>query len=542
MWLSKYRQEAVMKKISLNTFSAVNDRELFAKAAVYLKENPNTCLCVPPGIYDITTEKARAAQMSVMNGDLTADPQSIMFRPEYDYDIGLDLDGLTDCKIEAFGATLLIDGFMEPICIRNSKSITVSGFTVLHKRKPYSKGTVLSSTLLEDGTYRSLIEFDTDCPVTKDTPFSLRVLYYDKETDEPLLTDFKGVEFIDSHRVVSYDTSTSPITEGLEYYTCHTYHSRPAVMIENSIDTVLEDITVHNNCGMGFLGHRCENVTLRGCRVTPVDGDRMSTNTDASHFTCIKGNLNLLDCIFEYHGDDFSNIHGYYQKIHSILPDNACLVSDCTPTGIHAQVIDYPDAGDLMELTDLSTLKVLDTYTVKEAVPMYEGKWQVKIVLDRSLPENAVGLTLMNVTRLPRVHVCGCASLDHYARSLVIKSRDVLIENCYFRNVRETAITAYAEPYWGEGASPSNVTVRDCRFENCGWARGPVSAVLVSVPVHKNAYTAVNSITVENNYISTTCPHAISFANVDSVTVKNNVCKCTGDPIVFKECINITNI
>jgi len=528
-----------MKNISLNDFFASDDRALFAKALDYLRENSGTCLTVPARVYELTTDKAKKAQNSVMAGEFTADPQSVMFSPEYDYDIGIDISGLKDCRIEAEGATLLIDGFMEPICIRECDDVTVLGFTILHKRKPYSKGHVLAAKQLSDGSYKSLIEFDPDCPVTENTPFSLRVLYYDAICEEPVLSDFKNFEFIDEYHILSYDRSDTPIKKGLEYYSCHTYHSRPAVMTENSKDIIIENITVHNNCGMGFLGHRCENLTLRGCRVTPVDGDRMSTNTDASHFTSIKGELNLFDCIFEYHGDDFSNIHGYYQKIREVICENECLVSDCTPTGIHAQVIDYPDVGDKMELTDLSTLKVLDTYTVTESVPMYEKKWQTRLCLDHSLPENAEGLCLMNITRLPRVHVSGCSSLDHYARSLIIKSRDVLIENCYFRNVRETAITAYAEPYWGEGASPANVTVRGCRFENCGFARGTVSAVFAAVPVHRNAANAVHSITVENNYISTDCPHAMRFVNVDGVTVNDNICKCTGEAVLFEECNNI---
>ena len=155
------------------------------------------------------------------------------------------------------------------------------------------------------------------------------------------------------------------------------------------------------------------------------------------------------------------------------------------------------------------------------------------------LSDGFENLCLMNVTRLPRVHVSGCSSLDHYARGLVLKTRYALVENCYFRNVREAAITAYAEPYWGEGASPSSITVKNCRFENCGFARGPVSAFLSCVPVHRNAYNAVFSITAENNYVVTDCPHAMRFVNVSGVSVKNNICKCTDRDVVFEKCENI---
>lgn len=524
-----------MKKVYLSSFFGECDREVFALAIDYLRKNPDTVLSVEPRVYNITTDRAREAQNKVMTGEYTSYPQDIMFSPDYVYDIGIDLSAIRDCKIEAEGAVLLIDGFMEPLCVAESENVEVSGFTILHKRKPYSKGRVVSAEL-SDGVYKSLIEFDNDCPVCEKSPFSLRVLYYDTENEEPLLSDFQRVEFTDTHHITSYDKSRKEIKAGMEYYTCHTYHSRPAVMIENSKNITLENITVNNNCGMGFLGHRCENLTLKGCKVTPVDGDRMSTNTDSSHFTCCKGELKLFDCIFEYQGDDFTNIHGYYQKIHSNIADNAYLISDLTPTGIHAQVIDYPDVGDTMELCNIKNLEPLGKYRVLESYPMYKGEWYVKIVLDHPLPDEWESLRLANVTRIPKVHISGCASLDHYARGIVLKARGALIENCYFRNVRETAITAYAEPFWGEGPSPSDIVIRGCRFEDCGWIGSQVSAILTSVPVHGEAYNAVKNVRVEDNIIKTDRPYSMRFVNADSVTVKNNRCDTE---TVFEKCSDV---
>ena len=121
----------------------------------------------------------------------------------------------------------------------------------------------------------------------------------------------------------------------------------------------------------------------------------------------------------------------------------------------------------------------------------------------------------------------------------MLKARGALIENCYFRNVRETAITAYAEPFWGEGPSPSDVIIRGCRFEDCGWIGSAVSAVLSSVPVHKDAYNAVNNITVEDNIVVSDRPHAMRFVNVNGVEVRNNSCK---SPVVFEKCTEVTYV
>ena len=67
--------------VSLMDFYGHDDISRFADAMSYLRAHPYTTLIVPPGTYTLTTERARAAQKAVMNGEYTENPQDVMFKP-----------------------------------------------------------------------------------------------------------------------------------------------------------------------------------------------------------------------------------------------------------------------------------------------------------------------------------------------------------------------------------------------------------------------------------------------------------------------------
>ena len=58
---------------------------------------------------------------------LGANPESVIVTPYYPYSKGLDLGGATDLTLSAEGATLLCEGWMEPLCIENCTRVKVKG-------------------------------------------------------------------------------------------------------------------------------------------------------------------------------------------------------------------------------------------------------------------------------------------------------------------------------------------------------------------------------------------------------------------------------
>ena len=138
----------------------------FDAAMEYLRENPGTTLYVEPGTYTVTRTLARETQKAILTGEYGDDPMATVFKPDYPYAVGISFAGQRDTTVLAYGVTILIDGFMEPISVRDCENVTLCGITVDHKRKPYSKAVIKNVGELDvDGCRKCMFEFDPECPI-----------------------------------------------------------------------------------------------------------------------------------------------------------------------------------------------------------------------------------------------------------------------------------------------------------------------------------------------------------------------------------------
>lgn len=523
--------------VYFSTFPGTDTTQSFAKAMKYLREHPCSTLMIEPGFYTVTSELARWTQTSVMNGDFGPNPQKTMFSPKFPYTKGIDFREQRGSRIMAYGATLMVDGFMEPVSLNYCEDIEICGLTIDYARKPYSHGTVISIEPADDGRKKCLIEFTPEFSIGPSTPIRLRSRFYDPFADRFLQIPVDDYEYLDPCHLTAYIADTRHLAPGMEYYTIHTYHYRPAILIEHAKNITLTDVTIHSQPGMGIVGNRSENILIRRLSVSPSCGEHWSTNTDATHFTSIKGTLRTENCFSEGHGDDFLNVHGYYQEVVRRDSPTVCYLQEKTPTGTHAQTLDYPDPGDLLELTSFSTLQVLDTYRVTDCVPMHE-EWMCKVTLDRPLPKNTQGLVFADVTRLPRLEVVGCTITSHYARSILVKTRNVLIERNLFKNALGMAVEIAAETWWYEGVGPADVTVRNNRIINCG--EREAAGVVVKADADNPQGQSIFRITIENNIFDVpSADHVVYAGNTDGLTVRGNRYHCRKEPVVIKDCLHV---
>ena len=523
---------------SLDEFSGENDTARFAAAMKFLRRNPGTELFVPPGTYILTSELAKKARDGVMSGDFGKNPQKVMFNPKYRYTRGIDFSGQKGTRFSAFGVTLMVDGFMEPVSVVGCEDVEISGFAIDHVRKPFSRGRV--AAVRNCGKARVLtVELDEACPVERGTPLGLRHLLIDEETDRAVKISVKNTEFLSPRKLEATVETECEIPPKALFYVWHTYHSRPAILIENSKNVRLTDVTIHSQPGMGVVGNRCEDVTLRRLRVVPSGGDHVSTNTDATHFTSAKGFLRYEDCVFLRQGDDFANVHAYYQAVVGREGEKTYLIQEKTPDGTHAQTLDYPDVGDTLELVSRETLETLGTYEVKACRPDEDG-WLARVELDRPLPENTGGLMLSDVTRLPELEIRRCRAESHFARGALIKTRSAVVEGCTFKNIMGPAVVAAAESWWWEGVCPANVTVRGNLIENCGEFFGEASGVVVKADAARATGQSIFNIVIKDNVINApNCRHGIFVRNASGVHIENNRIICSGEPVAAENCTGV---
>ncbi len=522
--------------IHFSDYYSGNTVEALKKAAEELRNGSAGTLIIEPGDYVITTKLAVDTQTAVMTGEYGGNPQRIMFNPKFKYDVGFDLNGISDCKISAYGAKFIIDGFMEPVCIKKCENVELAGLTITHKRKPFSRGYVVrcDSTEQED-LYDVTVELDKDCPVTSKSPMLLRYTWCDSFSGTNKYGDITEFIFEDEYHIKA-KVKCRGLRIGDEFNTIHTYHFRPAVHISESENITLTDVTIHTSSGMGVVGNRSENVTMNRLWVVPECGYHFSTNTDATHFTSMTGKLKFEDCVFEYQGDDFTNVHGYYQEIIEKVSDTEFYMQEKTPDGTHTQTLDYPDVGDTLELTRKSDLKVIDTYKVVEVTPLH-SEWKCRVTVDHPIPENTSGLVFADTTRLPFVEVKGCYSASHFARGVLIKTHGALIEHNTFRDIQGPAIAAASESWWYEGVSPSNITIRGNRVINCGMCFGEAAGILVKSdcdnPVSKN----ISNVVIEDNIIDAPgAEHGIFVRGVNGLTIQRNIINTNGEGVIEIDC------
>lgn len=502
--------------MDFSKFQGKNNLEKFAAAMAWLRANPGSELIIPPGVYDVTGARERAVFYDMISGEYGDNPQEIMFRPDFPYTKVLDFCGQEGSRVIADGVTLMLDGFFEPVSLRKCKNVFVRGLTVDYRRKPYSHGYI--ERVSDKGEMR--VRFVMDMPDLFPYP---RHAVCDPNTG---IFRYYPFSITRRHRVAgntfAFQTDcTEKGYEGAELYVWHSYHSRPAVCIQNADGVTLKNITIHSQPGMGVVGHLSRNIVIEGLSVIPSSGERMSTNTDATHFASCYGKLIMQNCVFEGQGDDAVNVHNYD---HAFTPLGGstyrltCLAAD----GTHTQTADLPAAGDEMQLVSRGTLNQGERFTVSSACENADGTCDVTFTAP--VPEGAEReYYLENASACPEFVFSNCRARNHFARSVLIKTRHALVENCIFEHADLTAVVIAAEENWGEGTSSDLVRIRNNIFIECG-TRGNVPCA-VSVYTGSKEGTGIQHGTVaaENNVV--VCgpnQEAFSFSNLRSKQLQNN--------------------
>lgn len=522
-----------------NFYASMDDDALAAlgKASSYLLEHPNADFMIPAETYRITSPLAREAMAHVLSGDWGENPQKVMFNPHYRYDSGFSLAGQHGTAVYADRATFLVDGFMEPVTIADCTDVTLRGLTIDHLRKPYAFGTVASLSESLNGWRDCVIRLDDACPITENSPIRLRYGFFDPETCANRYANAEPPVYIDAHHIRTR-VQGDCVRLGDAFCTVHTFHARPGILIERAKNVRLVDVTIHSQPGMGIVGNRSEDVVIEGLSVVPSRGQYWSSNTDATHFTAMKGLLRFSHCRFSHHGDDATNVHGYYQAVVGVCGGNTYLTQEKTPDGTHAQTLDYPDIGDTVEVSRIDSMEVVDTLTVVGCTSLPDA-WMCRVTFDHALPEDTDGLILADVTRLPRVEFVDCDVSHHFARSVLLKNRDSLVENCTFHRAQGPAVVAAAEAYWYEGVCPANLTVRGCRITDCGmW--GEAAGIVVKADCDHPAGQTIRNVSITDNEISADAAHGIFVRNTDDVTIRGNRIHVQDAPVVIESCTHVT--
>lgn len=526
--------------VTASDFGAVpddgrDDTKALRRAAEYCRKHPGCTLLIPPGVYILKDTKAEKLESEAMSGALGQNPEETIFTPYYPYVKGLDFSGAEFVTVEADGATLMCEGWMEPVSITECRDFTLKGLTIDYKRKPFSEGTIL-----EVNPDNILVRFKDAERLSDSTPFP-RMMIWDSMKGGM----YREAFYFPGHRMeqdgtVRFGISIPEYLEGEKVAIPHSFHFRPAIYIGNSTGTVLEDVTIHSQPGMGITGFDSRDVSISGLKVIPSDGYSFSTNTDATHFACCEGRIVFDGCFFKAQGDDATNVHGYYHEIDSVSDDGWITLVLHAPTFTHAQIADVPRPGDVLELSPVPTIVPEFTATVTE-VSHQEKSTSVRIRIDRELPENFRDYYVFNTSKLPELEFRNSVVWGNLARAVLVKTRGAVIERNTFIGCTGTAVHIGAESYWKEGSHTKDATVRDNVMINCGTGAGTqfgASGIAVVIDAPETEGTILHDgITISGNTVigwdgrkedgMNEC--GIAIRNARNVTVHDNhIENCTG--------------
>lgn len=444
-----------------------DDTKALREAVALCRAHEGSTLFIPAGTYLLRDVDAMQLEADAIGGKMGANPESTIFSPYYPYAKGLDFSGAKGVTIEAEGATLLCDGWMEPVSLTGCTDLTLRGLTIDYVHRALSEGTVAG---IGDDYFD--VQFRPDRTITDVIPIT-RVTLADPQIGGMYRSPFyyPKRELLGNNLVrLTVGRRIPDYLLGQPVAALHSMHFRPAILILNSTNTTLDGVTIHSQPGMGIVGFDSRDIFINRLRVAPADGYHFSTNTDATHFACCEGELVFDGCSFIGQGDDATNVHGYYHNVEA-ADDGWLRLILHAPGYTHAQVADVPRVGDELELSLINTLAVQKVLKVTE-VKHEEKATDVLVRVDGPMPEKLEDYYLFNITKLPRLTFRNSLVQGNLARGVLVKTRGVLIEDNVFRGCSGTAIHVGAEGWWCEGSHSTDVTIRRNTMINCGLGAG----------------------------------------------------------------------
>ncbi len=141
------------------------------------------------------------------------------------------------------------------------------------------------------------------------------------------------------------------------------------------------------------------------------------------------------------------------------------------------------------------------------------------------------------------------------ARGILIKTQDVTIKNCTFKDEQIEGLIIGKETNWGESTVPSNVTVKNCVFDNTSYVHRNNTTDVHYAPINiqglggirkvveLNDNFACNNIKITHNkFINNTSRHIIYASAVKGLEISENVFEERpeiGKVLYLNGCINV---
>jgi hypothetical protein len=390
-----------------------------------------------------------------------------------------DLDGAEDFVLDGEGARLIMHGEVLPVRIGNSRGVTIRNLVIDWERPAFSQATVTAGGpgwlefMADPDRYPMrvdqgrLIAYDS---FGWNTEALWNLLPFDAERGEVSSTmenwhlsrlhqasDLGGGRF----RLVAAFAESYPV--GTPIVLMHGNRVAPGVWIEESVQVLIQDVTIHHAMAMGLVAQVSRDVTVERLRVVPSDDRLFSSWVDAVHFVDCHGATRLLDCELRGQFDDAVNIHASFSRV--VAQADPCRVRI---QAVHAQRFGpsaaTPGAG-LAFYRHADMRRVLVTRIVSTSQLNQEF---CDLVLAEPVPSDAGALICSRYEPASTVEVRGCRFGANRGRGILINlEHHIVIDGNHF-HVSGRAIESMPDAnYWWEGSPVQDLVIRNNHFDDC---------------------------------------------------------------------------
>lgn len=497
----------------------LDDTEALRRAAAFCRSHAGTTLQLSPGRYQLRDAEAVDTERRAISGALGRglEVQWALFNPQRPYVTGLDFTGCRNVTIEASGAVLEVEGWMQVISLVHTSNMTLDGLTITMKRPAATEAVI---TAVSDSTYD--LRFDPALYQYIDSVVQGRYYFYSQTRKTFYYGNVGGTTLL-KPGLVRVQSKWHPAV-GDVCIIRYGGHYRPCIMLKESRDVTLHNVSILSYPGMGVVGHLTENILVDGLKVVPESGRFSSTNTDATHFTSCSGTLTLRNCTFKGNGDDCTNVHNYYWYPYPQQNDSRQVEVRVEGADLHAQSLDYPQRGDTLQAVDRKSMAVTGHYVVRR-VETSESDWKVLVTLDHPLAEKAEKVYLVNHTRFPKVFVENNTVYYHNGRAFLIKAPWSVLKDNRIEGTTLTAIKLGGELSWHEGVPVEYALIENNYIAHCGESGGDgtASCVMVTTEARETPPYVNRNITIRNNIFDSPKPICILLHDAERVNISHNI-------------------
>lgn len=490
-----------------------------------------------PGRYDFYEEGAFRKEYYISNHD-QPNPKAV----------GLALEDWSNLTVDGAGADLIFHGRMLPLSLVRSKNTVLKNFSIDFETPHIAQVEIVKS--------------DSEGTVFRPEPWvKARVGkngYFENYDDTWRNYPQAGIAFDGKTRHVVYNTSDlwcpTNDTKQLDDHTFLAPHWRdarmvpgtkvamrtwerpaPGIFLAESVDTRLENVTVHYAEGMGLLAQICENITLERfnvCLRGTDDPRYFTTQADATHFSGCKGKIVSCNGLYEGMMDDAINVHGTYLKIVKRLDDRTVVGRYMHP---QAYGFYWGGKGDKVQFVRSATMELMDgTNEIAEIVPYDQetlhGAKEFKLTfvqpLDAAINESE-GFGIENLEWCPEVYFADNVIRNNRARGTLFSTPlKTVVERNTFDHTSGTAILLCGDCNgWFETGACRDVTIRENTFINSLTNLFQFTEAVISI------YPEIPNLEVQQKYFH-------GGEGNPGVLIENNRFETFDRPIVFAKSID----